>query len=78
MIPTSLLSLGGGCGVSDPRDDTVLLPNGRLRNRICEVHVTARPDGPIVASLGWREMRTKYAAGERGNGHVNLAIGFEY
>ena len=78
VMPTTLVSFGGGCGISDPRDDGALAPAGRLRNRICEAHLTARPDGPVVVSLGWREMRTRYAAAERANGHVNLAFGFEY
>jgi hypothetical protein len=75
--PDSRWSLGSGCGVGDPKDVTGL-PAGRLSNTSCAVHVTLRPDGPILVSLGWREQRTKYAAGTVGNTHLNVGVGFEF
>lgn len=75
--PDTRWSLGAGCGVGDPRADSPL-PAGRLKNRACETHVTVRPDGPVVVSLGWRQQVTTYATGDVRNRHLNLAVGFEF
>ncbi len=73
---TPWLELAGGCGSADPRNDD--LPAGRLRNVSCATHVLAQPSGPMLAGLTYRRQRTKYAAGDRTNHHVNLAVGFEF
>ena len=76
--PSTLVDLGGGCGVGDPKD-VANLPARRLRNVACEAHVTAHPGGPVVASLGLRRHRTTYdAIGVARNTHVNLGLGFEF
>ena len=76
--PTTMVDLGAGCGVGDPKD-VANLPARRLRNAACEAHVTTHPGGPVVASLGLRRHRTTYdAIGVARNTHVNLALGFEF
>jgi hypothetical protein len=76
--PSSLVDLGAGCGVGDPKDVTNL-PARRLKNVACETHVTAHPGGPVLVSLGWRGHRTTYeTVGAVRNTHVNLALGFEF
>jgi hypothetical protein len=76
--PSSLVDLGAGCGVGDPKDVTNL-PARRLKNVACETHVTAHPGGPVLVSLGWRGHRTTYeTVGTVRNTHVNLALGFEF
>jgi hypothetical protein len=76
--PSTIVDLGAGCGVGDPKD-VADLPARRLRNVACEAHVTAHPGGPVVMSLGWRGHRTTYEAiGVARNTHVNLALGFEF
>ena len=77
LHPDTRWSLGAGCGVGDPRADSPL-PAGRLKNRTCETHVTLRPDGPVVVSLGWRQQVTTYATGDMRNRHLNAGIGFEF
>jgi hypothetical protein len=77
IAPSSRLSLGGGCGISNPDDDQPL-PGRRLRNRTCATFVTVRPGGPLLLSLGWRGMTTTYPTGDRSNRHLNLAAGFEF
>lgn len=74
--PSSLLQLGGGCGVADPRDADV--PAGRRRNTACAAFLLTRPGGPIVAGLEYRRLSTRYAAGTARNHHVNVAVGFEF
>ena len=74
--PSSLVEVGGGCGIGDPDDEG--LPAGRLRNVSCEGHVIARPGGPLVAGVEFRRLRTSYAAGPVHNNHLNLAVGFEF
>jgi len=74
--PSTVLELGTGCGVGDPRDTN--LPANRLRNVACEAHVTARPGGPVLAGLTYRRQRTTYPAGAVVNHHVNVAFGFEF
>ena len=76
--PSTMVDLGAGCGVGDPKD-VPNLPARRLRNVACEAHVTAHPGGPVVVSLGWRGHRTTYEAiGVARNTHVNLGLGFEF
>lgn len=77
LEPNTLIDLSAGCGVGDPKD-VAGLPAGRLRNVACETHVTAHPGGPIIASLGLRNHRTKYTVGDTRNTHINLAVGFEF
>lgn len=76
VTPRVWWSMGGGCGIGDPKDEG--LPAGRLRNRACEAHVTARPDGPLLVSLGWRGHQTTYTSGPVRNTHFNVAAGFEF
>ena len=76
--PSTLVDMGAGCGVGDPKD-VANLPARRLRNVACEAHVTAHPGGPVIASLGWRGHRTTYESiGVARNTHINLALGFEF
>ena len=76
--PSTIVDLGAGCGVGDPKDVDDL-PARRLRNVACEAHVTMHPSGPVVVSLGWRGHRTTYVdAGVARNTHLNLALGFEF
>jgi hypothetical protein len=76
LRPSSLLELGGGCGVGDP--DDAGLPAGRLRNVSCEGHLITHPGGPVVAGVEFRRLRTTYSSGPVHNNHVNLAVGFEF
>lgn len=77
LAPSSRYSLGAGCGIADP-DDAQVLPAGRLRNRTCSSFVTVRPGGPVLLSLGWRQLATTYASGTRHNRHANVGVGFEF
>lgn len=87
---TTTSSLGGGCGVDDPR---FTLPGAgpvaptRTRNVACEAHVLIRPGGPLFVGLEARRIETTWVA--RGTSataverkfrsdHVNLALGFEF
>ena len=69
--------LGGGCGVDDPKDADVL-PNGRFRNFVCEGHVEWRPPGPLVFGFEFRQLKTRYQAGDFTANHLNLAAGFRF
>jgi hypothetical protein len=86
---TPAASLGGGCGVDDPR---VTMPASgvvaatRTRNVACEAHVMVRPGGPLFVGLEVRRMETTWiaraasTAAERKfrSDHVNIAVGFEF
>ncbi len=74
-------SLGGGCGVDDPRVARPASGSVRTRNVACEAHVLVRPAGPLVLGLEARRMETTWvAAVERkfASDHLNLAVGFEF
>jgi hypothetical protein len=75
--PGSVLELGAGCGVDDPKDDPRPI-SGRLRNSQCEGHVIARPGGGVFVGLAYRKMETRYLVGDRASSHLNLATGFEF
>jgi len=82
----SFATVGGGCGADTPNRDDLPVPNAaaaggiRLRNTVCEGHVIARPDGPLIAALTFRRLRTNYAApiGAIVNRHVNLTLGYAF
>ena len=69
--------LGGGCGIDDPKDADVP-SNGRFRNFICEGHVEWRPPGPLVFGFEFRQLKTRYQAGDFTANHLNLAAGFTF
>ena len=74
-------SLGGGCGVDDPR--TVGPATGALRTRnvACEAHLLVRPGGPLLVGLEARRMETTWVAAVQRkfrSDHLNLAVGFEF
>ncbi len=78
---TTTASLGGGCGVDDPRTVRPATGAVRTRNAACEVHVLIRPAGPVMVGFEARRMETTWvAAVERKfvSDHLNLAIGFEF
>jgi hypothetical protein len=82
----AFVTVGGGCGLDVPRRADLPTPNAaaaaatRLRNRACEAHVIARPDGPIIAGLTFRQLRTSYAApiGVMRDSHLNLTFGYAF
>jgi len=82
----SLVTAGGGCGADVPRREDLPTPNAaaiaatRLRNVVCEGHIIARPDGPIVAGITFRRLRTSYAEpiGILANQHFNLTLGYAF
>lgn len=74
---TPRLLVGAGAGFDDP-DDADLGVSARRRNTTTEAHVHWRPSGPLVLGLEYRRVRTEYLVGTRANGHVNLAVGFEF
>ena len=82
VAPTT--SLGGGCGVDDPRvtpPSVGPFPVMRTRNVACEGHLLVRPGGALVLGLEARRMETTWvSAVERTfvNDHLNLAVGFEF
>jgi hypothetical protein len=73
--PSVIWEVGAGVGIDDPDDEDAPL---RLRNLAWSAFVTVRPAGPILASLEFRKMNTRYAGGDVSNDHVNLAVGFEF
>jgi hypothetical protein len=77
LRPSSLVEVGGGCGIDYTRG-AVLLPAPRKRNEVCETHLIAHPGGPFVAGLEYRRIETTFAAGRARNGHLNLGVGFEF
>lgn len=73
---TRRLLLGVGLGNDTPNGTD--RPAQRLENNAQEVHVHWRPAGPLVLGLEWRQIATRYAAGEEKARHLNLALGFEF
>lgn len=69
------LLVGAGYGFDDPNDDD---GPQLLHNATQEVHLHWRPSGPLVFGLEWRSTRTRYAASDYPNTHINLAFGFEF
>ncbi len=74
--PNRVWLLGGGCGIDDP-DDATLLATGPRKNFVCEGHVHWR-GGPLVAGFEFRRLTTTYAAGEFTANHVNVAAGYRF
>ena len=75
--PTSRVTLGGGYGFDDPRDED-LGAGARLKNEATSVHLHVRPVGPLVLGFEYRRIQTTYAAGKLASDHFNLAMGFEF
>lgn len=73
---TPRVLIGAGLGNDTPND--IDLPTLRLENTARELHLHWRPAGPIVLGLEWREIATRYAAGDANARHINLAFGFEF
>lgn len=69
------LIVGAAYGFDDPNDDD--LPR-LLHNATTVAHVEWRPAGPLVTALEWRSTKTRYAASNYPNTHINLAFGFEF
>jgi hypothetical protein len=72
--PHTTLLGGVGCGIDlvDAAGNPV-----RLQNTVCAAHATWRPAQPLLMSLEYRQLGTRYPAGTFGVRHVNLAVGFE-
>ena len=77
LRPAEFATLGGGCGIDAPRAAGAPLAP-RLRNAVCEGHLIARPEGPVIVGLTYRRLRTSYARGPLSDDHVNLAIGYQF
>ena len=75
--PTPRVTLGGGYGFDDPRDED-LGAGARLKNEATSVHLHLRPAGPLVLGFEYRRIQTTYASGKLANDHFNLAMGFEF
>ena len=74
--PNRTWLLGGGCGIDDP-DDGTLLATGIRRSFVCEGHLHWR-SGPIVAGVEFRRFTTTYPTGEFSANHVNVAAGYRF
>jgi hypothetical protein len=82
----SLVTAGGGCGADQPQRADLPTPTPaavagtRLHNAVCEAHVIARPDGPIVAGITARRLWTTYAAPIGGvvDSHFNFTVGYAF
>lgn len=74
---SSVLRLGGGCGIDVPRAADVPL-NGRTRNRACAGYAIARPSGPLFIGAEFRHIATNYGGTQRSGRHLNLSAGFEF
>jgi len=75
--PTPRVTLGGGYGFDDPRDED-LGAGARLKNEATSVHLHLRPVGPLVLGFEYRRILTTYSAGKLANDHFNLAAGFAF
>lgn len=74
--PNRTWLVGGGCGIDDP-DDATLLATGIRKNVVCEGHLHWR-SGPLVAGFEFRRFATTYPAGEFTANHVNVAAGYRF
>ena len=74
---TSLVKLGGGCGVDMPAEGDVAA-SGRFRNQSCAGYSIIRPSGPLFIGGEVRRIDTKYTTGSVSNFHFSLAMGFEF
>ena len=82
----SLVTLVGGCGADTPNRADLPTPTPaavaatRLRNAVCEGHIVARPDGPIVLGFTTRRTWTTYAPPiySKANQHFNLTVGYAF
>ena len=75
--PTPRVTLGGGYGFDDPRDEDLGV-GARLKNEATSVHLHLRPVGPLVLGFEYRRIQTTYAVGRLANDHFSLAFGFEF
>jgi hypothetical protein len=79
LKPMLQWSLGGGCGVDDPRDrDVAQDATGRLQNTACAAYTILRPAGPLFIGGEVRRIDTRYFGQTFVNHHLNLSIGFEF
>lgn len=67
------LVAGAGCGTDRVHGSAA----DRRRNTVCALHTMWRPMQPLLVSLEYRDLRTRYAAGVRRGGHLNLGFGIE-
>jgi hypothetical protein len=74
---SAALTIGAGCGFSDPEDEDLPPATGRLENGICEGHTIWRPE-PLLLGLEYRRIKTTYSSGAYTNNHLNLAVGFVF
>jgi hypothetical protein len=73
--PRAGVTLGSGCGYSDPEDADLPAATGRMKNGTCEAHAIWRP-APLILGLEFRRIKTTYAANAFANNHLNLTVGF--
>jgi hypothetical protein len=71
------ITVGSGCGFSDPEDEDLPAATGRMENGICEGHLIWRP-GPVLVGFEYRRIKTTYSSGAHTNNHLNLAVGFVF
>ncbi len=80
--PSHTFLFGGGCGIDNPDDrdlqNALGVPQGRLKNVVCEGHVQVRPSGPLVFGFELRSLKTTYNTGEFTARHLNVAGGIEF
>jgi hypothetical protein len=73
--PSVMWELGAGLGIDDPDDNDRPV---RERNLAWSSHLTLRPAGPLLVGLEYRRVQTRYGGSDVDNGHLNLALGFEF
>ncbi len=72
QVSPTLLA-GAGCGTDRVHGATA----ERKRNSVCAAHAQWRPAQPLLLSLEWRDLRTRYASGLMRGSHLNLGLGIE-